>query len=134
MIAACGFGLLGMVLWQVTAPPDIAGKWGGEAWGTVVLKSMKPGKIEGTYTRTIKDKPGTIQFKWSRIERRYNGRWIEANDRYGRISVHLVDGEIRGAWTTNKKSGINRGTPELADLRREKAKVIKPNSGDPQPL
>lgn len=116
MIAAFGLGLLGMVLWQSSEAPDIGGKWTGEEWGDVVLEKQEQGEYEGSYTDTFKDKPGTIQLKWSRLERRFNGNWREDDVRFGKISVRLVDDEIRGAWTTNKKSDINPGTPKLADL------------------
>ena len=62
------------------------------------------------------NQPGKIELKWSRIERRFNGTWSEGKDRYGKISIRLVDDEIRGGWTTNRKAKINGGTPELADL------------------
>ena len=127
MIAAFGFALLGMVLWQATTPSDIAGKWTGEEWGVVVLEAKQPGQYEGTYTDTFKDKPGTIQVKWSRLERRFNGTWEEDDDRNGKISLRLVGDEIRGAWTTTKKSGINPGTPELADLLWVRRKSEAPN-------
>ncbi len=116
MIAALGLGFLGMFLWQSSEAPDIGGKWAGEEWGDVVLEKQEPGEYEGTYTDTFKNKPGTIQLKWSRLERRFNGTWREDDVRFGKISVRLVDDEIRGAWTTNKKSDINPGTPKLADL------------------
>ena len=116
MIAAFGFSLLGMVLWQATTPPDIAGKWTGEEWGTVVLEEKHPGKYEGHYTGTTADEPGSIQVKWSRLEGRFNGAWKEGGDRSGKISLRLVDDEIRGAWTTTRKSDAKPGTPKLADL------------------
>jgi serine/threonine protein kinase len=116
MLGVFGFSLLGTLFWQGTEPPDIAGTWTGDEWGTVVLEEKRPGRYEGTYTETVKDNPGTIRVQWSRIERRFNGTWREGEDRFGKISVRLVDDEIRGGWTTNRKSEINLGTPELADL------------------
>lgn len=59
---------------------------------------------------------GEIQLKWSRIERRFNGTWKEGNDRFGDISVRLVDNKIHGAYTTSRKAKINPATPKLADL------------------
>jgi len=105
-----------MLLWQSADPPDIAGRWNGEGWWNVVLEQKQPGKYDGTYTDTYGIENGTIQLKWSRIERRFKGTWKEDEDRDGKISVRRVGDEIRGAWTTNKKSGINPGVPELADL------------------
>ncbi|MHC4406283.1 MAG: WD40 domain-containing protein, partial [Planctomycetota bacterium] len=116
MIAAFGVSLLGMVLWQATAPPDIAGKWTGEGWGAVVLEAKQPGQYEGSYTDSGNAKSGTVHLKWSRLERRFNGTWQEGNDRDGKISVRLVDDEIRGAWTTGEDSQKESGTPRLADL------------------
>src|SRR5262249_31344904 len=91
------------------------GTWTGEGWGEIVLRQKQPGEYEGTYTDTFKDKPGTIQVKWSRLESRFNGTLREGKDRHGKISMRLVHDEIRGAWTTDKQSEINPGPPELAD-------------------
>ena len=113
---AAGLCALGMFLVQATDPPKIDGRWIGEGWGQVVLQEQEPGKYTGTYTGTVGEEPGKLQLGWSRIERRFNGTWTGSKDRFGKISVRLVDDEIRGAWTTSKTSGTNPGTPELADL------------------
>ncbi|MGI8977829.1 MAG: protein kinase domain-containing protein [Pirellulaceae bacterium] len=116
MIAAFGLSLLGMFLWQSADPPDISGQWTGEGWGQVELKKQDDGAYDGTYNDTFGKEVGKLQLQWSRMERRFNGKWQEGKDRFGKISVRLVDDEIRGAWTTNEKSRINPGSPELADL------------------
>ena len=175
-----------MLAWQGTAPPDIAGEWAGEDWGTVLLEAKQPGQYEGTFSGSEpdltgygsyewmmgmisdpthrrfyrqendrmpsfaanKDKPatdhrinpnvrvpdggtvlirdprkaigkgtsGTVRLKWSRVERRFNGAWEEGDERGGKISLRLVDNEIRGAWTTGKNSPKATETPRLADL------------------
>lgn len=140
-IAALGIGLLAFLAWQATAPPDIAGNWQGEQWGDVTLKEVEPGKYTGTYSDLFQgaaESPhpahwgkncmechspdgmelGMIDLKWNRIERRFNGSWHwgENNDRLGKISVRLVDDEIRGAWRTSKNSKLQPGIPKLADL------------------
>ena len=101
-----------------TAPPDISGNWQGEDWGQVTLTQTAPGEYSGTYTDTVaKEKgPGKIDLKWSRIEHRFNGTWREGEDRFGDLSVRIVEKEIRGALTTSAKSKINPATPRLADL------------------
>ena len=116
MIATLGLGLLGLFAWQAADPPDIAGRWTGEGWGNVVLEQKLPGKYDGSYSDTFGEKDGTIQLKWSRIERRFNGTWGEGEARYGTISVRLAGSEIRGGWTTSKEAAIQPGTPGLADL------------------
>jgi serine/threonine-protein kinase len=116
MLSALAAALLGIMLWQSSNPPNIAGKWTGAEWDEVVLKQTEAGEYEGTYTDTYQGRPGTIQLKWSRTERRFKGTWEEGKLRYGKIALRLVGDEIRGAWATDEKSTINPGTPELADL------------------
>jgi WD40 repeat protein len=128
MIATLGLGLLGVFAWQATEAPDIAGTWTGEEWGQVVLKKTADGEYSGTYSDTFKESPGTIEVKWSRPERRYKGQWDEGQDRSGKISLRLVNDEIRGAWTTSEKSQINPSTPELADLTWKRSSGTSPST------
>ena len=60
--------------------------------------------------------PGTLQLKWSRLERRFNGTWGKGADRTGTMSLRLVDKEIRGGWTTDEGAQLESGTPLLGDL------------------
>jgi hypothetical protein len=124
--------LIGISLFAVgvvsTNPPDISGRWQGDGWGQVTLKQGAPGEYTGTYTDTVaKEKqPGKLTLKWSRIERRFNGTWREGDDdRFGDLSVRLVDNAIRGALTTSDKSKINPATPRLADLVWTQAKAVQ---------
>ncbi len=114
--AALGITLLGMFLLS-TQPPEIAGEWSSGDWGHIVLKKTSDAKYTGTYSDTVGEQPGEIQLKWSRIERRFNGTWHEGEDCFGELSVRMVDGEIRGALTTDSKSRTNPATPRLADLK-----------------
>ena len=119
MIATLTIGLAAMFATQAIAPPDISGNWQGEGWGQVTLTQTAPGQYTGTYSDTVaKEKePGKIDLKWSRIERRFNGTWWEGDDdRFGDLSVRLMDKEIHGGLTTDRKSKINPGTPRLGDL------------------
>ncbi len=59
---------------------------------------------------------GTLHLKWSRPERRFNGTWRKGDDSGGKISLRLVDHEIRGAWTTRKNSQKESESARLADL------------------
>ena len=117
MLVTIVFGLMGILAWEVTQPPDISGQWTGDEWGRVALKATEAGELEGTFTETIGKESGVIQLKWSRIERRYNGTWKDGDDRFGDLSVRLVADEIRGAFTTDAKSKINPATPNLSDLQ-----------------
>lgn len=108
--------VLGMCFWQATEPPDIAGEWRSEGWGTVTLNREDVGLYAGTYKQPDNAASGSVDLKWSRIERRFNGTWREGEARFGKLSVRLADEDIRGAWTTSRQSRVNPGTPELADL------------------
>jgi hypothetical protein len=116
MFATLGIGLLGAIMLSSAEPPDIAGHWSGEDWGTVVLRQTIPGEYTGTYTENVGTKPGTIQLRWSQIERRFNGTWREGEDRFGELSLRLVDDEIRGAQRTDPSSKVNHARPQLADV------------------
>jgi WD40 repeat protein len=115
MIGALGITLFGLFMFTAD-PPDIAGDWTGDEWGRVALKKTTDGEYQGTYSDTFGKEQGVIQLTWSRIERRFNGTWREGKERFGEISVRLVDREIRGAFTTDVRSKINPGTPHLVDL------------------
>jgi tRNA A-37 threonylcarbamoyl transferase component Bud32 len=125
MVAILLFSLggFGAFLTFTGEPSEISGEWSGEDWARVVLRQTSPSEYAGTYTGTFGKKPGKIELKWSRIERRYNGTWSEGEDRFGKLSVRTVGDEIRGAWTTSRDSHINPGTPELADLLWVRAKA-----------
>ena len=125
MTAALGFGLFAMVFWQTTAPPEIAGKWTGEEWGAVTLTATSPGQYEGSYADPSRHRSGTLQLQWSRVERRFNGTWQEGDGQSGKISIRLVGNEIRGAWTSGRKSRMESGTPRLADLLWVRASNIQ---------
>ncbi len=142
MLGTIGMSLLGMVLWQTTDAPDISGQWTSDEWGTVVIEAKEPGRYQGTFTGSDKDKPGydisnipvvregefatqavltetkmgTVELKWSRVERRFNGTWRKGITRSGRMSLRLMDNEIHGAWTTNKDAQKDSDGPRLADL------------------
>ena len=87
MLGTIGMTLLGMVLWQATEPPDIAGQWTSDEWGTVVLEAKQPGEYEGTFTGFDKIKSGTVHLKWSRVERRFNGSWGKTMTWNGKMST-----------------------------------------------
>ncbi len=141
MLSSIGMLLLGMVLWSATEPPDISGKWTSGEWGTVELTEKEPGRYEGTlenglfvFGRAPFDHKswtnmacanchkgqsgfaGKIELKWSRLENRFNGTYRIPENHSGKISIRLLENEIRGGWTTNWKSDVYPGTPRLGDL------------------
>ena len=134
MLAFLGISLFAVGVVS-TSPPDISGTWQGDDWGQVTLTRTAPGEYSGTYTDTVvKDKgPGKIELKWSRIERRFNGTWREGeDDRFGDLSIRLVDDEIRGGFTTDAKSKVNPATPALAEFAWAKTRSGAARSGNPR--
>lgn len=116
MLGILILGFAGMFFAQ-TEPPDISGDWKGPEWGAVHLNRTESGLYEGTFRDTMGSDPGTVVLKWSRIERRFNGKWDEGKgERFGEISLRLLEGKIQGAYTTDKSSRTNPETPKLADL------------------
>ncbi|HAW29296.1 MAG TPA: hypothetical protein DCY03_14440, partial [Planctomycetaceae bacterium] len=89
MLAALSAVVLGMCFWQATEPPDIAGKWRSEEWGTVTLNQEEAGQYAGKYQEPDNSVSGTVNLKWSRIERRFNGTWREGEARFGKLSIRL---------------------------------------------
>ncbi|MEJ7592469.1 MAG: hypothetical protein WKF77_13035, partial [Planctomycetaceae bacterium] len=157
MLSTLGLTLLGMIAWQATDAPDISGIWTSEEWGTVVLEAKRPGQYEGTFTGSDKDKPGydltdvpvysgggfgsqtvltetklgTVELKWSRVERRFNGTWRKGINRSGKMSLRVVNNEIRGAWTTGKDAQNESDSPRLADLLWKRMAKTTNETGGP---
>ena len=85
-------------------------------------------QLSGFAFNDIDKTPVTLRLKWSRIERRFNGTWEKGDYRNGKMSLRLVVNEIRGAWTTNKGTQQESGSPRLADLTWKRSVVAVPDS------
>ena len=85
--------------------PIISGNWRAARLSHHAHARTAPGEYTGTYTDTVREEgPGTIALKWSQIEGRFNGTWHKGeDDRFAKISIHLVGQEIRGGLTTSEK-------------------------------
>ncbi len=128
MFTAIGSLVLAVLFSAMSVAPDIAGHWASEDWGDVELTQKRPGEFEGTFAigqqRVVRTplsvdrrEFGTLNLKWSRFERRFNGTWQIDDSAKGRISLRLADGEIRGALTTSRGEKVHLGTPRLGDFQ-----------------
>jgi hypothetical protein len=133
MFTASGLALFVAFMLSSADPPEIAGVWSGEDWGTVVLNRANPGEYTGSYSVSVATKPGEIQLKWSQTEKRYNGSWREGEVQFGEVSLRLVGDEIRGALSTDPKSKADHARPKLGDVTwtRGAAKPLAAAAGPP---
>jgi serine/threonine protein kinase/WD40 repeat protein len=116
MIGFAVFGILGLVLAQQN-PPDIEGDWVDQEWGKIQITKTKEEQWEGAFSRTSTGTPGKLALTWSRISNRFNGTWREGEKGpFGELSIRLVDGQIRGAYLTDKQFTTDPAESNLADL------------------
>lgn len=129
------FVALAAILWQATVPVDISGTWKGEQWSSVSLSSVE--EASGWYNGTFTDADGSqgaIQLEWSRLTRRYTGRWKSADERSGNITLRAgANAQLRGAISADPDSQVLPGVPRLRDLswQRSNPDARKPNSTAP---
>jgi hypothetical protein len=93
MMVACGGG---------DDSTGIEGRWdGGVDWGEVIINGL-----EGTYTSTFGEDPGTIELT-ELSETEYTGTWGEGTDRFGTLEIRLDSSNvIVGDWTADPASAI----------------------------
>lgn len=118
MISSLLLAGLGFVGLQMTAPADIAGQWQGESWTNVSLSSV----VEATdwYTGSFTNadgQQGAVQLEWSRLQRRYNGRWKVGDGQSGSITLRAGDaGSVRGAVSVDADAKVAADTPRLREF------------------
>ncbi len=122
-----GAWLMGMVLSfaglsalaiQMTAPVNVSGQWAGESWRNVTLSSVD--EASDWYTGAFTDaegQTGALHLEWSRLQRRYNGRWKVGDDTAGSITLR-ADGisGIRGAISVDPDSQLTADAPRLREF------------------
>lgn len=115
MFSAFLFAALGFITMQMTAPVEIAGNWRGDAWTSVSLASVDEADDWYTGSFTAADgQQGALQLEWSRLQRRYNGRWKVGDKESGSITLRAGDkGTIRGAVTVDPDATITAEAPRL---------------------
>lgn len=116
-VACMGTIALAVMIWQATSPPDIQGNWGGEAWPAVELSTVE--NATGWYSGSFVDqkgRKGALQLEWSRLQRRFTGRWKVGDAATGSLTLRLRDGEISGAVAVDADSVVSDETPRLRDI------------------
>lgn len=110
-----GFGLAAL---QLTQPSNISGKWSGESWSKVTLSSAE--EAEGWYTgsfTTQAGERGVVHLEWSRLKRRYVGRWRVGTGSSGAINLRTsANGQMRGAVSVDADSKLAPNEPRLRDF------------------
>ena len=128
LIASVLLSAMGAVAWRATAPVDLTGTWNGEYWTTVALSSVDEaiGWYNGTFTDDEGNR-GAVQLEWSRVQRRYNGRWKSGDDQSGSITLRAGDKEeVRGAVSADPESSVRANRPRLREFswRRTDTKAV----------
>lgn len=115
MVSAFLITAFGLVAMQVTAPADIAGSWQGDTWTSVSLSSVEEAADWYTGSFTAADgRQGALQLEWSRLQRRYNGRWKVGDGQSGSITLRAGEaGSVRGAVSVDPDAMIPAETPRL---------------------
>ncbi|XZE17748.1 protein kinase domain-containing protein [Pirellulaceae bacterium SH449] len=110
--------LLGLLTTQVTNPVDISGHWTGENWQHVSLASVD--EASDWYSGTFVDstgRRGVVRLEWSRLQRRYNGRWKVGEAESGEITLRSGEnGILRGAVSVDPESQLEPGVPRLLEF------------------
>lgn len=123
MVSAFLIAAFGLFAMQVTAPADIAGSWQGDAWTSVTLSSVEEASDWYTGSFTAADgQRGALQLEWSRLQRRYNGRWKAGDGQSGSITLRAgEEGGIRGAVSVDPGATMARETPRLWEFAWSRA-------------
>ena len=133
MFVLISFIFIAVVGMNATAPPDIAGQWQSDEWGAIELRKLKPGEYSGEMGLVNNESADTekiqctLSLKWSRTERRFNGSWRENQDHFGKLSLRMVEDEIRGGWTTSNNAVRDEDHPRLGDFSWKRAAVVAKN-------
>lgn len=123
-ILLVGMGILGA---QLTEPVDLSGHWFGEEWKSVQLSSVE--EADGWYNGSFTDangRRGTLQLEWSRLQRRYNGRWKMGDKESGSLTLRMKGGEVRGAATIDPDSPAATTTARLRDFSWRRTATTSP--------
>lgn len=132
MLALICFALAPALALQMTTPPDISGTWQGENWSQVELTPVdaKSDWYSGTMTDP-QGRSGKIHLRWSRIQRRYNGDWQLADDKFGTLTVRQNrSGELLGAVAVDPAAERGSESPKLRELAWKRASSKSRNSGN----
>lgn len=116
-LATGAVALLALLVWQTTEPADVAGDWMGESWTSISLTTVR--NASGWYSGAFTDnqgRRGALQLEWSRLQRRYNGRWKVGNGAAGSVTLRPQDGVIRGAIAIDADAATDSGMPRLRDF------------------
>lgn len=129
------FALLGIAFltWQYLEPADISGDWSGEQWSDISLASVE--EAAGWYSGSFQDaagERGVVHLEWSRLQRRYNGRWKVGELRSGSLTLRQVGDELRGAVAVDADSPVADQEPRLRELSWRRGKpVAGPQQAEP---
>lgn len=128
MVSSLLLACMAFAGFQMTAPADIAGQWKGENWSAVSLSSVDEATdwYTGAFTNAAGQR-GALQLEWSRLQRRYNGRWKLGDQQSGSITLRVGGKEVRGAVSVDPDSDVVANTPRLREFSWTRATGNSPS-------
>ncbi|TWU12095.1 Serine/threonine-protein kinase PrkC [Symmachiella macrocystis] len=120
---------VGFAAWQLTEPANIVGDWTGERWKTVSLSTVEQasGWYNGAFTDT-EGRRGALQLEWSRMQRRYNGRWKVGNEQSGSLTLRVRGSKVQGAVSVDPDSMVSFDMPRLREFSWQRAPIGSVNT------
>ena len=116
LLGLVALGLIGF--FQFTQAPDISGNWQGESWKSIKLQSVE--EADDWYVGKFIDaegNDGAIHLEWSRLERRFKGRWsVDANTSGMIVLRQGTSNSVRGAIMLDSESNAEPTTDRLRDF------------------
>ncbi|MEM6470992.1 MAG: protein kinase [Planctomycetota bacterium] len=113
----------GFMVMEATEPDVLTGTWHGERWQNVRFSSTP--EAPGWYSGTFEDgrgQRGVLHLEWSRLQRRYNGRWRVGGNESGPITIRNQNEVLRGAISFDAESNADPETPRLRDFSWQQGK------------
>ena len=119
VLAALALATVGLFTFlQITQAPEIAGQWSGEQWSNIKLESVA--EAGDWYSGSFEDAEGNIgaiHLEWSRVARRFKGRWSMGSEKTGSIVVRSSDSDsLRGAISFDADAVPGQSESRLRDF------------------
>ncbi|MCA9173459.1 MAG: protein kinase [Planctomycetales bacterium] len=139
VILSLGLSAAVFFMLQANVAPNIEGLWSGELWPSISLRPAA--ESNDWYSGKFVDaegREGTLQLRWSRLQRRFNGEWRSGDQQFGAITLRLDPTvarslRLRGAVALDATASTDAATARLREFAWTKSPhKAHSNLGDTQ--